>query len=206
MRHHRHSPGDAAPVQHVHHRTTSTFGLNMLFGLKQVPEQQQAAGPEEQARSPAPTQPSLPQQDCSDGAWSHRHQLQQQWPEPGSCHQDRPSPEARPCQQAPLADGWQQPLECTDGWPEPVKPPQQEQSSIPLQHPGPVMGVPVPGQMLDRQHQLLLQRAGEVQHSAVAPSAPPAHLQVPLTPPSPCMSQLCHAKRCVWRQLLQRAR
>ena len=186
MRHHRHSAGDAAakPVQHAHHRTTSTFGLNMLFGLKQVPEQQQpAAGPQEQ--------PSLHQQDCSGGAWSHRQQLQQQWPEPGSCHHRSPSPEARPCQQAPLVDGWQQPVECADGWPEPVKPPQSEQPSVPLQHSGPaarVMGVPVPGQVLDRQHKLLLQRASEVQRSAAPPSAPPAHLQVASAPSLTCMS------------------
>ena len=186
MRQYRHSSGDAAapPVQHAHHRTTSTFGFNMLFGLKQVPEQQQAAGQQEQARSPAPEQPSLHQQDCSGGAWPHRQQLQQQWPGPGSCHQEGPSPEAGPCQQAPFAGTWQQSLECNDGWPEPVKPPQQEQPSIPLQHPdpaAPVMGVPVPGQVLDRQHQLLLQRASEVQRSAAAPSAPPAHLQVAST-------------------------
>ncbi len=195
MRQQRHSSGDAAapPVQHAHHRTTSTFGFNMLFGLKQVAEQQQAAGPQEQAKSPflAPAQPSLHQQECSGGAWSHRQHLQQQWPESGSCHQDSPSPEARPCQQAPLVDAWQQPVECTDGWPEPVKPPQQEQPTVPLQHPAlaaPVMGVPVPGQVLDRQHQLLLQRASEMQRSAAAPSAPPAHLQVASTSSPPCIS------------------
>ena len=190
MRQYRHSAGDAAamPVQHAHHRATSTFGLNMLFGLKQVPEQQQAAEPQEQARPPAHAQPSLHQQGCSGGAWSHRQQLQQQWPEPGSCHQESPSPESRPCQPAPRAGGWQQPVDCADGWPEPVKPPPPEQPGVHLQHPGPaapVMGVPVPGQVLDRQHQLLLQRASEMQRSAAAPSAPPAHLQVAPTPSPP---------------------